>query len=361
MFTQLSLVSTDVGFSHVKTHANGHDILFPSVVAVGRERILAHTFFEDHGEITVDELVDKLHVNYRGRDYFVGKLGAKNGGEYNWAVNRLDTLETKISALTSIALTMVESKQNNQNFMVVTGLPIEHFRDSHLRREYEKTLTGKHEITFILPNGKTLTKSFLIVKLRVLPQGLGCFYDVTFGEEGQVARPELLRNKHLLIDIGFRTVDVTVVNDFEPVDLSSYSLDGKGMKRALENIMEDIKSSKDDQGRLLYPEFNKTLSEMEEIFLNGAFFYDGASVPLAPYVENRLPELVAEIENSVDTRLGGFSSFHHVFLSGGGGIATNPFFRNPRVELTPQSQFANCHGFYKVAHRQLKQKLAKID
>ncbi|MGE5591463.1 MAG: hypothetical protein ACM3ZA_12740 [Bacillota bacterium] len=361
MFTQLSLVSTDVGFSHVKTHANGQDILFPSVVAIGRERILAHTFFEDHGEITVDQLVDKLHINYRGRDYFVGKLGAKNGGEYNWAVNRLDTLETKISALTSIALTMVASKQNNQNFMVVTGLPIEHFRDSHLRREYEKSLTGKHEITFILPNGKTLTKSFLIVKLRVLPQGLGCFYDVTFGEEGHVARPELLRNKHLLIDIGFRTVDVTVVNDFEPVDLSSYSLDGKGIKRALENILEDIKGTKDAAGRLAYPEFNKTLSEMEEIFLAGAFFYDGQDVDLSPYVERWMPELVSEIENSVDTRLGGFSSFHHVFLSGGGGIATHKFFRNPRVELTPGSWFANCHGFYKVAFRQLREKLAKID
>ncbi len=357
MFTQLSLASSDVGFSNVKTYANGTDILFPSVVVPGRERVLANTLTEERGKAAVSSLLDRLHVIYDGREYFVGALGMKNGGEYNWSVNRLNTLETKICFLTSIALTMIKVDSDFQKFVVVTGLPIEHYRNPQLREDYEKNLTGSHTLTFVLPDGTTLTKQFFIVRLRVLPQGLGCFYDVTFNEDGEIERSELLQNKHLLIDVGFRTVDVTVVEDFEPVDLYCYSLDNKGIKTVLDNILEDIKTDRNEEGALRYPEFNKPLSEMEKIFLERSFFYDGQVVSVENYARKWLKELTWEIENSINTRLGGFSSFHNVFVSGGGGLSLSGYFSNPRVQLTPNSQFSNCHGFYKVAFRQLKNKL----
>lgn len=358
MFTQLSLASSDVGFSNVKTYANGTDILFPSVVVPGRERVLANTLSEDRGKAAVSSLLDKLHVVYQGREYYVGLLGLRNGGEYNWSVNRLNTIETRIAFLTSLALTMIKTETDGQKFVVVTGLPIEHYRNPLLREEYERNLTGQHELTLVLPDGRTLSKEFFIVRLRVLPQGLGCFYDVTFGEDGEVVRQDLLHHKHLLVDVGFRTIDVTTVEDFEPVDLYCYSLDNKGIKTVLENMLEDIKSERREDGGLRFPEFNKPLAEMEQIFLERSFFYDGQVHPVESYANKWLKELAWEIENSVNTRLGGFSSFHNVFLSGGGAVGLFPFFSNPRTQLTPNAQFANCHGFYKVAYRQLKDKLA---
>lgn len=357
MFTQLSLASSDVGFSNVKTLANGTDILFPSVVVPGRERVLANTLSEERGKAAVSSLLDKLHVVYNGQDYYVGNLGSRHGGEYNWSVNRLNTLETKICFLTSIALTMVKADTDNQKFIVVTGLPIEHYRNPRLREEYEKNLTGEHTLTFVLPDGRTLSKSFFIVRLRVMPQGLGCFYDVTFGPDGEVIRPDLLQNKHLMIDIGFRTIDITTVENFEPVDMYCYSLDNQGVKTVLDNILEDIKTERGEDGGLRFPEFNKALAEVEQIFLQKSFFYDGQMHSIESYAQKWLRELAWEIENSVSTRLGGFSSFRSVFLSGGGAISLFPHFSLARAQLTPNSQFSNCHGFYKVAYRQLKDKL----
>ena len=359
MFTQLTLASSDVGFSNVKTYANQTDILFPSVVVPGRERVLANTLSEEKGKAAVSSLLDKLHVVYQGREYYVGQLGSRNGGDYNWSVNRLNTLETKICFLTSIGLTMVKGETDQQKFVVVTGLPIEHYRNPLLRQDYEHNLTGEHELTFVLPDGRTLSKRFFIVRLRVLPQGLGCFYDVVFDDDGEVSRSDLLRKKHLLIDVGFRTIDITTIEDFEPVDLYSYSLDNKGIKTVLDNTLEDIKSERREDGGLRFPEFVKPLAEMEQLFLDRTFFYDGQFHSVDPYSQKWLKELAWEIENSVNTRLGGFSSYHNVFLSGGGAIGLFPYLSNPRVQLTPNSQFANCHGFYKVAYRQLKDKLSQ--
>lgn len=348
------LTGLDVGYSHTKAFAAGRKIDLPTVAIPARERllrgdILRGTFIDNSSE----NLKLKAEVIYEGQRYWVGEYAIKNGGEYNPQENRLATKETRVVGLTALAFLMHDLNLPEAEFVIATGLPISHYYDAALREDYAKTLVGTHKVTLVLPLGEEIPKVLHIRQVQVLPQGLGAFYDKALELDGDLADESLMMGKHLTTDIGHRTVDISLIDEFEPLESGAFSLDNKGVKFVLENIRDDVKAEKDERGRLKYPEYDPSLAEVEQAFLAGGFYYEGKFVPLNGLKEKWLKALGEEIVNAIKMRLKGFASFDRIFLCGGAAELLKPYLGIPRAEVVPDPAFANARGFYKMGKASL--------
>ena len=140
----------------------------------------------------------------------------------------------KILALTAAGFMGTEDEPIN----LVSGLPIIYFKEK--KNAFTEILKGKHEIIFTQPDGKTVRKLISIDKICMLPQPIGSALNMVLNDDGKLIDQDLAKKKIGVIDIGFRTTDITILDHLQYIDRGSRTLD-TGISKAFSIISNKLR------------------------------------------------------------------------------------------------------------------------
>jgi plasmid segregation protein ParM len=106
---------------------------------------------------------------------------------------------------------------------LVSGLPIGFFKQNHER--FHELLTGHHRVTYHSQDGRDTTKELYINKVRMLPQPLGSVLNLLMDTKGRITNKTLANQKVGVVDIGFRTTDITILDHLRYIDRGSRTME----------------------------------------------------------------------------------------------------------------------------------------
>ncbi|MBO8168717.1 MAG: ParM/StbA family protein [Thermoanaerobacteraceae bacterium] len=339
MLENLQTVGVDMGYGWAKIWSDQQYHKFPAVISWGNDRNLARvveTF--KTSEIPLDVEVVNETTGVKGH-FFIGDLAVREGEQptYMWSKNKAADDMSLACLATSLALV---ANNEQQDFYVITGLPVAHF-GTQLKQEYEKALKGsKFTVKFLSGYLEKQTREIRILAAKVLPQGYGAYLDQLLNANGNVARTEYLAPTGI-IDIGFKTTDIVYVNDMQPIDRSSFPLE-LGMSWAYEQLQRQLNATYDIQ---------KSLEEIEEIFLNKKVRIHREYRDITPWIETACRALTGRLRNEIARKWANITDLENIVIAGGGGVALFEYLDYPQKILSTDAQFANARGFWKAGKR----------
>ena len=93
---------------------------------------------------------------------------------------------------------------------IVLGLPVDHFQDWGSR--LAERLTGYHKLGVYQSGSQCAHTNIHIRKVHIVPHPLGTFTSLIMGKDGGYRKSEYTDLKIALIDVGFRTTNIMVMN-----------------------------------------------------------------------------------------------------------------------------------------------------
>lgn len=350
---KVEIVSVDVGYGYVKTiSSSGKEVIFPSVVGSGRERGMANFLEEDKNRFDLSE----IHIKLDNRHYYIGEMALKNSLDNTRVFDKERYNHEYSTILMNVAIQLV-TDPDTEEVILFTGLPLGYYQDQHKafkNRLLEKTPT----IEWVSENKK---RKVNIKDVMVFPQGMSALWATLMNHEGKIIQKDLLRegNQIGIIDIGFRTTDVCVVEMREHGAFRILFPYSDTIDQGVVNLHENIK--------VAYQ--NKTggsdLSEnkINRILKQGSITYKGKKIDLS----KELDEAFNNIANSINDRLQQLwkeesDTFDYIFVVGGGGLMFIDHLQEDfdnRLMSIVSSQFANAIGYYRIGKIMMKDVPAK--
>ncbi len=214
----MEVIGIDIGFGFTKATNGKETIIFKSLFGDASEI----QFWADFGDSSP---TDHIHVSIDGKSYFVGDLAEQQSSVLNFTLDqeRLISDYVRILALTVSGLFYNNNTPINVPINVVSGLPIDYFKQNHER--FNEILTGHHTVSYHSHNGEKSTREIYINKVRMLPQPLGSILNKLMDANGNIVDEELASQKVGVVDIGFRTTDFTVLDHLRYIDRGSRTID----------------------------------------------------------------------------------------------------------------------------------------
>ena len=218
MEDKMEVIGIDIGFGFTKATNGKETIIFKSLFGDASEI----QFWADFGDSSP---TDHIHVSIDGKSYFVGDLAEQQSSVLNFTLDqeRLISDYVRILALTASGLFYNNNTPINVPINVVSGLPIDYFKQNHER--FNEILTGHHTVSYHSHNGEKSTREIYINKVRMLPQPLGSILNKLMDANGNIVDEELASQKVGVVDIGFRTTDFTVLDHLRYIDRGSRTID----------------------------------------------------------------------------------------------------------------------------------------
>ena len=218
MEDKMEVIGIDIGFGFTKATNGKETIIFKSLFGDASEI----QFWADFGDSSP---TDHIHVSIDGKSYFVGDLAEQQSSVLNFTLDqeRLISDYVRILALTVSGLFYNNNTPINVPINVVSGLPIDYFKQNHER--FNEILTGHHTVSYHSHNGEKSTREIYINKVRMLPQPLGSILNNLMDANGNIVDEELASQKVGVVDIGFRTTDFTVLDHLRYIDRGSRTID----------------------------------------------------------------------------------------------------------------------------------------
>lgn len=195
--------------------------------------------------------------NYRGDVLFCDNQDSKCNQEI-----------TYINAAYGIAQDCVLNYYNEQEVQVTACIPTaEYFSEEGLIEKFKNNLTGEYEIKFPRIN-QTVTFTVLPGNVTVTPEGVVAAYHYAYVDG-------FARGVTLIIDVGSRSTDITVLRNFKPIGNSAVSRTKGGM-----NIISIVRSSLERDSILLNSD------EIAYAFEHRYIIQDGKLVDVTDIVSN---------------------------------------------------------------------------
>jgi len=324
------LVGVDIGYGFVKSYDGEHEIVFPSVVGIGRDISYRSQLS------TYKSPLDTLALKYNGKNYFIGNYAIRQSSipSRSLDIKKPEDLNTLLLFLTSLGL---YSNEPQQQFSVVTGLPTNYILS--YQEQLANLLSGEHQIVLGI-DGKNEEKRIIVNDIKIVPQPFGTLFNLVLDSAGNVSDQEMSNKIVGIADIGFKTADFVVSDSLEFVDrLSSSS--NSGMVSAYEIIAAMIRSKY---------KIDKKDFELDQIVKNKTIKIAGINYDISDIISEAYFNLAAKIKTELDS-LWDYRELDAIILTGGGGEALSeyliPKFNN--MMLVQDAQFANVKGFWKLA------------
>lgn len=319
-------IGLDVGFGYTKAMVDNKAILFPSVISPPVE-IGFRSWWEDRSD-----RINHLEVTVDGKTYFVGNL-ALNQGRFAYAtLDRIRT-QTKEYRLLFVAAMAQFVEFPEEEFSVVTGLPVDDFED---RDAIEGTFSGRFDLTVA---GRQV--SFVIRNLTVIPQPCGAFMDLLFpGTQGNL-NEEYAQGLVGIVDIGYKTTDFVLMQSGEYAQKLSGSL-----KHGVSTIYQAAISRFSAAYR-----GNWDLRSVEEALSYGVISRLGERTAINPaLLDAEFAGLAGQITSWIRQRWSD-EGLHRIICTGGGSLMLEPYLAKalPGITFMEDPQQANVRGFFKGA------------
>ena len=229
--------------------------------------------------------------------------------------------------------------------LLVLGLPVNTWESYH--DALAKKVIGKHKLPSRDRNKPDEVFEVEIRACRVIPQPLGAFFDYSF-RSGTYEK--MRRQKNLLIDIGFFTLDWLVADGVKMINARSGAHNG-GMSAVIQAMADAMGK---DIGEPI-----SDLSIVEEAIREGRnpFIY-GKEFDMTKYIKvgkAKAEQFVSVLVN----RVGSSMDITNIILAGGGAEffldVLESKFRNHKIITTKDPVFANVRGFQRASQQFLSQ------
>ena len=288
-------------------------------------------------------------VGFEGQEFLVGP----NVADFTEPVDRLDFDRFTDSPELRAAFYAGISRLVNggpRRVALAVALPVEVVQDKAEAQRVEeglrKWLLGEHRFSV---DGVDTSLTVAALRARI-PQPVATWFDWGLNRAGEwVLGPEAQKSPVLIIDQGFNTLDVLVI---EQGRISERVSDGDtlGMRRAAERLIRAIKH----QHRV-----ELELSRADELIrqaVNGqaaTTYVNGQATDVTAEARQSLRSLEADVYNFLDRAIGKNAGAYRILLTGGGALALAGMLqrRFPQASLMAEPVLANARGLAKLANR----------
>lgn len=309
------LEAADIGYGWTKTPTWRQ----PSVLGERRQ------LFEEN--IRPD---DVQYIGTQG-DYFVGDLALRHSQvKYaGTAENKATTWTTKILLETALGITAPQA-----NVYLVTGLPVDYyFKQRPAFEELLQNFNQPQPYEIQVGRHKHIARPW-IMKYKIVPQPLGSAMNYLLDDRGQMLRPDEAKKKILIIDVGYYTLDLLIMDAME-VGKASCSPEGLGVDTAYKLIQDYLK---DNIGKA------PNRYEMDPHVRAGS--YD--SYDIKPLTAKAFEALAAQIDLEVQQLN---TSFHKYIITGGWASLIADYLTIPKERAVIFDQLGNVQGYRKIGAR----------
>lgn len=356
----MNLSVIDLGFLYTKGIVNGKRIITKSVVGDGKA-----LEFRDL-EIVTDEVKrtkDFIRTRNDGQNYFVSDL----------AIDQSDTIDHSLksdrfnsSAISVLVNTIFGIGLGNgtHSTYVVSGLPASQyaqFKDNikalfmgegnrvhSFSVNYERFMThnnDKNEM-IIFDRTQSCIGTVRTIGGAFLPQPHGAGMSRLLSKDGSIGDKELAPKTIAIIDPGFGTSDIYVINALSPVQRLSFST-STAMNTAYTLISNKI-AEKFDVHLPLYA--------IEAVVLSKRFIKNGVEADMTQVINWAFKATAQQLVSEIYNKWKNTHEIDLILVAGGGGAALYQYLTPefPNIELIANPQWAIAEGYEKWGRRTWK-------
>lgn len=337
----LKLTGLDLGYGQIKILSGDEREKFISAVGTP-----ISSFGRASAVVSKSELLNSLSLTWNGQTYYAGHNAIVNtrNGRLTLRQNKTAHEHNIVKFLTSLAL-LTEEDQEYAEFDIITGLPVLEYKNEADNLKHVIMNGGKPFVFDFHYGPKTVKKTIKINQAVVVSQGEGAFYDFVLDKTGNIVekRAALVSGKVMVVDIGYRTIDIVTMENGRYIETLSDQLN-KGVNTMHQEVLRLIMERM---------QIKKELKDMDEIVRTGTLFHNTKEYDInkilddvaAPYAE----DIVDNLHIISNDQLG---SVNHVIMTGGGAEIVYPFVAKHlkdivEVSVMDKAEFCNASGYYK--------------
>lgn len=322
----MQTMGLDLGFRQVKVSSK-KDFKFDSVIGYPSAIELKD---DNDNRDTLENLVleDDTDVYYVG----VKAIRDTKNAQLTFTADKTDNKSDRIKTMSALGYGMGES--HDEDFRIVTGLPVDELGIDGLKEKMEQNMKRTYE--FIL-NGQKKRAS--IKKVNIIAQSAGAYYDYILDNKGGISE-DRVKSKTVVIDIGFRTTDVVCMENARYNPAESFTV-----YTGVHNIHTELRKILLRRHRI-----QKQPSEIDRVTREKVIWINDQQVEIIrsimeatrPYAEKILSEIPLYIPNMQEV-----SNF---LITGGGAALMSAFFEKglgSPVDIVPDSEMSNARGYHK--------------
>lgn len=318
-------IGLDMGFFAVKAVSGETERTFPSFVTRPSESL-----FSLNGHTTM------IMASEHGR-YLVGQEAIKKGvtGARNETATWIQSPEY-MALLYGALSELTTATQARIN--LVTGLPLADYQRD--RAALRDRLLGVHQF---VREGRT-GQSLKVESVRVVPQAWGAVLALLIDDRGKVVRPELMKSKVAVLDIGGHTVNYLSVDG-----LSDIPSETQGTERGAWTVVRAVRDYLD----VSHPGLNRMRDhQVMQAIIDGETHEAGEPLDLRPIVKPLLNDIGQEIVDTAAQYWGaGAPTFRQVIVCGGGALLWSEHIKRAfrQAHVMPKPIYSNARGFANFA------------
>ncbi len=323
-------VGIDIANSTLKVYSTKGILKYKNTIKELNENGVTHSFKKKY-EI----------FEYNGKKYEVGNNTETGSGART--KNRYKSDYFKLECI--FALSKIVDK--NDDITLVTGVPSNDANDKDIISEIKNNLTGKYTIYVRNNEDEIITKNINIVSVEVISQPIGTLIDVIYDDNFNIKRPKLLEKQCLIVDIGWGTTDLAVLDKTSVRSTYGFEI---GTSDFVLDVQEEINN--------LYPKlkiFSLTPYELDDYLTNNQTVETAFGEIDARDVVDKFKFIYTKKIYQRIMNLGlDFSRFYNIILCGGGAILLKDklieIFDDNRVVVNDNAQLSNAKGFYMYSY-----------
>jgi len=313
-------LGVDVGYEYTKVVDDcGKALVFPSVIGNYVEAMKIGSGQQDNF----------LTVTVNGNKYFVGNDAIEQSERHYTARDKGWIESEAYAALLMSAISQIA--RPGFGMTLVTGLPVKYYQSDVVKERLVQVARKACIDLGYLPEA---------VKVVVLPQPFGTFFDMLINSSGGIADEELKQAKIGIIDIGSFTTDFATISGMKPVTKLMTSFEN-GCSTAYAQMAKDIENR-----------FDLSLGEHERgrAVRKGYVVAYGEKKDITDIVENHYRLLAGEIAAQAKDLWKSGAGIERIILTGGGAIALAPYLSIfPHQTTISEAQIGNARGYHKYA------------
>jgi plasmid segregation protein ParM len=268
-------------------------------------------------------------VQFQGKNYLIGDMVSENKSDYNLSKN---SIIHQLAIYLSIAKLIEKSditKYGLPNVHLAVNLPINMYKSSILKNEYQEMLQNNNQVICLKINN--ISYCFRIISLTLMPEAIGSIYTKI---------NEFRDTKATIIDVGSLNTNYCTFKNLVP-ELDSMIVANSGTSILRAKIAETLKAK--------YGVFIND-DDTDQILKDGCLYINGIKMTESiQIIERLIDNHVEEIFNFARSRNLTFNNSSLVFVGGGSALLHDCILKYyPTAIIEANSQFSNIFSYLKV-------------
>jgi plasmid segregation protein ParM len=316
------VVGIDLGFNQVKVYGSGIQFKFPALIGTP-------SAFEIEQYKQAEEL-SNIRVQVENDTYYVGNKA------YETSNARYCIRPDKTNTIFDVAeyyavLGYLHSVTGLEAFDIITGLPVEEF---NLKDTIKANMTG---VKGFLYNDKRLHID--CTSVSVIPQSAGAYFSYILSDDATISEDNAA-GRVLVIDIGYRTTDIIVMENARYISKDSFTLH-IGMKDIHKELMRRIKKVHGLQF---------SINDMDNICRSRSIAICGVLTDVAAMITEAMEPVAMQIIEEIRYNVPDYRKMSRILACGGTMEVVFEYFRREyegHIELMTEPEYGNAIGYYR--------------